>query len=1100
MKPEAARQRVEAFTKRFGEAHKYLAYHAAFPLALTPDLLYCLWANFQRDIKSTPLGIPWVAVADLLLSGLCDEVANETYEMDIAVRDELLGRLRAEPRFGEARIEELSEFLFDYVRRQIYSDDPDVHDFAQAQQWTALAYTKPGEAAEEIAKTLAGLNQGNRDEHLRMVSVLETLKQPLSEFTPLLSYARGMGALSRGQMEKAASHFEQASPQGGRWVQVAQTTLTIPALHRVAQSPPPTQEASSPNATVVTGGAIPSVEVTNSASQTVAPPDTQERLVFIFVNDYSGLTEKVEYFLHTINRELVGQLGDNTLFKYIRSSHDSPEQRWDEIQRELLSGIPFFIPILTPYFFDSPRCRQELEFFIEREQALRTKLIYPVYCEDAPPLEERAFGKDRLVDVIIEHQWADIRWFDVENELEQKTLAAMAGELAGTINSAARELHNVPPIESPRVINQEAQAQEAPAEQADNIAETPERQRPSIAFVSYAHMSNQDESLQRLIRLLSNELSNYTGEEFPILWDQTILRTGDVFEGRLQQARDNAAFLIPILTPAYFESRFCRSELNQFLEREKSSGRTGLIFPIHYVETRQLMDASLREQDPLAQAISTRLWADWRELRFELRNSQAVHVAIANLASEISIAWRELQDRRDVPRPTYSDAAETSRSRLKKLHELRNDRLINEEMAENLRKELLDRWIKDDQSIESEHGVTFEQKLKALKSVPLFQVLTLDELRELAVRISFAHYAGGQPIMKRNKPDDEMYIIRNGRTRISRNAEGKEITVGFLDEGANFGIRRFLLGDPANVTVSAETEGASCHVISRKSLRPILQRRLEIVDEMAKIHATRAKQSSIDIAMMPALLDDEQTPEETLNPRVVASYAQLIKNVFRLASLTSAPVSKTGKKQDKVSGSGATSKKAAKAKPQTQARKDRPQPTRRTSAKRKKKRRDRPAFSLDVPPDRSSRMEDWQGESLEMSEAASNETSIHRLREAARFSRTAASAAQAAASKKRPAKSGAAKKGSSKSAVSKFGAAKPRKSGVAKSSALRPVQSESPIEPRASASVSKRASGSSKRGSAKGGSRWSFKGGAKRGAKSAKSSKSGQQIVKKKKK
>jgi hypothetical protein len=38
LNPEKISQRITSFEKRFGEAHLYLAYHAAFPLALTPDL------------------------------------------------------------------------------------------------------------------------------------------------------------------------------------------------------------------------------------------------------------------------------------------------------------------------------------------------------------------------------------------------------------------------------------------------------------------------------------------------------------------------------------------------------------------------------------------------------------------------------------------------------------------------------------------------------------------------------------------------------------------------------------------------------------------------------------------------------------------------------------------------------------------------------------------------------------------------------------------------------------------------------------------------------------------------------------------------------
>src|SRR5437899_1177974 len=87
---EAARECIEAFEERFKKPHLYLASHAAFPLALTPDLLYRLWANFQCDIDGKRLNIPWVAVADILLSNLCNEVGYEIYQMNLDVRTLLL--------------------------------------------------------------------------------------------------------------------------------------------------------------------------------------------------------------------------------------------------------------------------------------------------------------------------------------------------------------------------------------------------------------------------------------------------------------------------------------------------------------------------------------------------------------------------------------------------------------------------------------------------------------------------------------------------------------------------------------------------------------------------------------------------------------------------------------------------------------------------------------------------------------------------------------------------------------------------------------------------------------------------------------------------
>lgn len=101
VRSQVARERVRVFHEQFGRAHLFFAQHAAFPLALTPDLLYRLWANFQRTAEGKKLSLPWIAVADVLLSPLCEEVSHELYEMDVAVRAELLAGLQANPAFAE---------------------------------------------------------------------------------------------------------------------------------------------------------------------------------------------------------------------------------------------------------------------------------------------------------------------------------------------------------------------------------------------------------------------------------------------------------------------------------------------------------------------------------------------------------------------------------------------------------------------------------------------------------------------------------------------------------------------------------------------------------------------------------------------------------------------------------------------------------------------------------------------------------------------------------------------------------------------------------------------------------------------------------------
>jgi AAA ATPase domain len=216
-----AEQRIAGFTKEFGNTHLKLARHAAFPLILTPDLLYQIWANFVPEA-------PWTAVARLLLSRLCREVGFEMYEMDLCDRNLLLRELKQE--FGQGKFNDLSDFLLDYVAQRLGGDDTYSQDLREAQEWTALAYTKPGEAARELAQALnAGVTQEDMGEMLRLTSLVQTLAEPLREagFEPLMVYSRGMESFARGDLKGAAAQLGEVERRGNQ-IQVADFSLVIP--------------------------------------------------------------------------------------------------------------------------------------------------------------------------------------------------------------------------------------------------------------------------------------------------------------------------------------------------------------------------------------------------------------------------------------------------------------------------------------------------------------------------------------------------------------------------------------------------------------------------------------------------------------------------------------------------------------------------------------------------------------------------------------------------------------------------------------------------------------------------------------------------------
>jgi|GEM_PF-1687640 len=218
---EEANEIIKDFSEEFGEAHLQFAFHAAFPLILNPDLLYHIWANFRWDLFGNHLNVPWYAVADVLLSSLCMEVAHETYSMKENIRGQLLMTLASHPQFvntGHTRIEELGHFLESYVRRDLNSPRISVREQAQAQRWNAFVFLQPERLTEEIRKAYSDI-QEKPDEHLRIANLLQTFNIPLStwakpdpeilgNFQELLAYSQGWTHYLQKQRTASDAYFD----------------------------------------------------------------------------------------------------------------------------------------------------------------------------------------------------------------------------------------------------------------------------------------------------------------------------------------------------------------------------------------------------------------------------------------------------------------------------------------------------------------------------------------------------------------------------------------------------------------------------------------------------------------------------------------------------------------------------------------------------------------------------------------------------------------------------------------------------------------------------------------------------------------------------
>jgi ERCC4-type nuclease len=157
--------------------------------------------------------------------------------------------------------------------------------------------------------------------------------------------------------------------------------------------------------------------------------------------------------------------------------------------------------------------------------------------------------------------------------------------------------------------------------------------------MSYVHSDDKYGHLTQFRERLSDEVRVHIGEEFLIFQDRKDILWGQNWKARIGGSIDEVTFLIPIITPSFFNSPACRDELQRFIEREKELGRNDLILPVYYVSC----DADTWAGDNLAQVIAEHACADWRKLRSKSVDSEEVHKALIERAEHIRDAWKRVQ-------------------------------------------------------------------------------------------------------------------------------------------------------------------------------------------------------------------------------------------------------------------------------------------------------------------------------------------------------------------------------------------------------------------------------------------------------------------------
>lgn len=131
-------------------------------------------------------------------------------------------------------------------------------------------------------------------------------------------------------------------------------------------------------------------------------------------------------------------------------------EEWEKLIGDAIAGTTFFIPIITPSYFQSNPCRQELLKFVREADRLGLRqLLMPVYWVGVPELETGGSeSSDEAIRAIATHQWKDlrdVRLEDRESAQYRKAVDGLAGEIARRAIEVAETVEDIPPQLGPAI-------------------------------------------------------------------------------------------------------------------------------------------------------------------------------------------------------------------------------------------------------------------------------------------------------------------------------------------------------------------------------------------------------------------------------------------------------------------------------------------------------------------------------------------------------------------------------------------------------------------------------------------------------------------------
>jgi CRP/FNR family cyclic AMP-dependent transcriptional regulator len=134
-------------------------------------------------------------------------------------------------------------------------------------------------------------------------------------------------------------------------------------------------------------------------------------------------------------------------------------------------------------------------------------------------------------------------------------------------------------------------------------------------------------------------------------------------------------------------------------------------------------------------------------------------------------------------------------------------------------------------------GTIRKDVLDSLRAIPLFRRVSESDLEELATHLIERRFPKNATVVEEGLPGDYMYVIREGRAKVTKASEdGREKIMNFLEAGAFFGDMA-LLGDETRSASVKTLEASVLLALSRRDFIDLLRQSpdlsLAVIEELA---------------------------------------------------------------------------------------------------------------------------------------------------------------------------------------------------------------------------------------------------------------------------